>query len=168
MRRVAAAEGLKFQLGLNDSQVASSAGIARSTVQDYLGRMAATGLDQDQLIALSDEAACPAASGGACPASRSAWTVTCPPFTGAATPAFALEDMYDLADPVDAAPDILGLAVPDPPAQALDLLDDHGLGVQPAAPVGARTQFLRLGRDSKERIDLAFGRGLRNRARRDP
>src|SRR5689334_21796986 len=32
----------------------------------------------------------------------------------------ALEDMHDLADPVDAAPGILGLVVPNPPAQPLD------------------------------------------------
>ena len=50
--------------------------------------------------------------------------------------AFAFESTYDLADAVDAAPGILGLTVADPPAQAFDLLDDHGLGVQPAAPVG--------------------------------
>src|SRR2546423_7179277 len=52
---------------------------------------------------------------------------------------FALEDTYDLADPVDAAPGILGLAVPDPPAQALDLLDDHGLRLHPAGPVGRQS-----------------------------
>ena len=56
MRRLREVLRLKFQLGLNDSQVASSAGIARSTVQDYLRRIAATGLDHDRLIALSDEA----------------------------------------------------------------------------------------------------------------
>ena len=56
MRRIREVLRLKFQLGLNDSQVASSAGIARSTVQDYLRRTAVTGLDHDQLIALSDEA----------------------------------------------------------------------------------------------------------------
>ena len=47
---------------------------------------------------------------------------------------FALEDTYDLADPVDAAPGILGLAVPDPTAQALDLLDDRCLGKLPVIP----------------------------------
>jgi hypothetical protein len=56
MRRIREVLRLKFQLGLNDSQVASSAGIARSTVQDYLRRIAATGLDHEHLIALGDEA----------------------------------------------------------------------------------------------------------------
>lgn len=56
MRRIREVLRLKFQLGLNDSQVASSAGIARATVQDYLRRIAATGLDHEQLIALGDEA----------------------------------------------------------------------------------------------------------------
>ena len=39
----------------------------------------------------------------------------------------ALEVMHDRADSVDADPGILGLAVPQPPAQALDFLDDHRL-----------------------------------------
>ena len=45
---------------------------------------------------------------------------------------FALEDMHDLADPVDAEAGILGLAVPNAPAQALDLLYDRRLGLLPA------------------------------------
>jgi hypothetical protein len=40
---------LKFQLGLNDSRLPRSAGIGRSTVQDYLRRIAATGLNHEQL-----------------------------------------------------------------------------------------------------------------------
>jgi transposase len=56
MRRIREVLRLKFQLGLNDSQVASSAGIARATVQDYVRRIAATGLSHEQLLALADEA----------------------------------------------------------------------------------------------------------------
>jgi len=56
MRRIREVLRLKFNLGLNDSQVASGAGIARTTVQDYLRRIAATGLDHEQLLALGDEA----------------------------------------------------------------------------------------------------------------
>ena len=51
MRRIREVLRLKFQLGLNDSQVASSAGIARATVQDYTRRIAATGLSHEQLLA---------------------------------------------------------------------------------------------------------------------
>jgi hypothetical protein len=40
---------LKFQLGLNDSQVARSAGIGQATVQDYLRRIAVTGLMPDRV-----------------------------------------------------------------------------------------------------------------------
>ena len=56
MRRIREVLRLKFNLGLNDSQVATSAGVARATVQDYLRRIAATGLDHEQLLALGDEA----------------------------------------------------------------------------------------------------------------
>ena len=56
MRRIREVLRLKFNLGLSDSQVASGAGIARATVQDYLRRIAATGLDHEQLLALGDEA----------------------------------------------------------------------------------------------------------------
>lgn len=56
MRRIREVLRLKFQFGLNDTQVATSAGIARATVQDYLRRIAATGLNYEQLIALDDEA----------------------------------------------------------------------------------------------------------------
>ena len=45
--------------------------------------------------------------------------------------AFTLVDMHDLADPIDAALGILGLAVPDAPVQPLDLRDDHGLRLHP-------------------------------------
>ena len=51
----------------------------------------------------------------------------------------ALEDMHDLADPVDAAPGILGLAVPDAPAQPLDLRDDHGLRRPPTRLAGRQS-----------------------------
>ena len=50
MRRIRGVLRLKFQLGLNDSQVANSAGIARATVQDYLRRIAATGEDPARLL----------------------------------------------------------------------------------------------------------------------
>ena len=56
MRRIREVLRLKFQLGLNDSQVSRSAGIGRATVQDYLRRIAATGLSHEQLLALGDEA----------------------------------------------------------------------------------------------------------------
>jgi transposase len=56
MRRIREVLRLKFELGLNDTEVASGAGISRSTVQDYLRRIAGTGLDHDQLLALGDEA----------------------------------------------------------------------------------------------------------------
>ena len=46
--------------------------------------------------------------------------------------AFALEDMHNLADPIEAAPAIPGLAVPDASAQALDLGDDHGFRLHSA------------------------------------
>src|SRR5690242_19021663 len=53
--------------------------------------------------------------------------------------ALALEDMHDLPDAVDAAPGILGLAVPNPPAQPLDLRDDHGLRLHPIRLVGRQS-----------------------------
>jgi transposase len=56
MRRIREVLRLKFQLGLNDSQVANSAGIARATVQDYLRRIAATGEDPARLLALDEQA----------------------------------------------------------------------------------------------------------------
>jgi hypothetical protein len=55
MRRIREVLRLKFQFDLNDTQVATSAGIARATVQDYLRRIAATGLNYEQLIALERE-----------------------------------------------------------------------------------------------------------------
>ena len=48
--------------------------------------------------------------------------------------ALTLEDMHDLADPADAALSIPRLAVPNAPAQALDLLDDRCLGKLPVIP----------------------------------
>ena len=56
MRRIREVVRLKFQLGLNDSQVARSARLGRATVQDYLRRIAATGLNHEQLLAFGDEA----------------------------------------------------------------------------------------------------------------
>ena len=56
MRRIREVLRLKFHLGLNDSQVSRSTGIARSTVQDYLQRISGTGLDYEQLLALDDAA----------------------------------------------------------------------------------------------------------------
>ena len=56
MRRIREVLRLKFELRLSDTQVAISAGIARSTVQDYLRRIVATGLNSEQLLALDDVA----------------------------------------------------------------------------------------------------------------
>jgi DNA-binding transcriptional regulator LsrR (DeoR family) len=39
MRRIKEVLRLKYELGLNDSQIAASVRLARSTVQDYLHRM---------------------------------------------------------------------------------------------------------------------------------
>jgi len=50
--------------------------------------------------------------------------------------AFSIEGMRDLADASDATLGILCLAVPDAPAQALDLRDDHRLRLHPAWFVG--------------------------------
>src|SRR5436853_7584703 len=58
---------------------------------------------------------------------------------GRAMAAFALEDMHDVADPIEAAPGILGLAVPDAPAQALDLGDDHGFRLHSVGLVGRQS-----------------------------
>lgn len=55
MRRIKEVLRLKFELELNDSQVATGARLARSTVQDALHRIAATGLEAAQLCALTDE-----------------------------------------------------------------------------------------------------------------
>src|SRR5689334_18160864 len=54
--------------------------------------------------------------------------------------ALAFEDVHDLTDPVDAAPGILGLAVPNAPAQALNFLDDYCLGLCPTRPVGRQSE----------------------------
>jgi transposase len=55
MRRIKEVLRLKFELGLNDSQIAASARLARSTVQDYMQRVAASGLEPQALCALGDE-----------------------------------------------------------------------------------------------------------------
>src|SRR3954452_2928821 len=44
---------------------------------------------------------------------------------------FALEDRHDGADALEGDLGILGLAVPDPPVRAVNLRDDHRLGVLP-------------------------------------
>lgn len=56
MRRVREVLRLKFELGLNDSEVARGTGVARSTVQDHLRRIAASGMNHEQLMALDDAA----------------------------------------------------------------------------------------------------------------
>jgi transposase len=56
MRRIREVLRLKFQLGLSASQAVNSAGIARATVQNYLRRIAATGVDHERLLALDDQA----------------------------------------------------------------------------------------------------------------
>ena len=55
MRRIKEVLRLKYEMGLNDRQVASSVRLARSTVQDYVQRVAASGLNPQQLCALGDE-----------------------------------------------------------------------------------------------------------------
>src|SRR5690242_1954582 len=57
----------------------------------------------------------------------------------------ALEKMHDLADAVDAAPGIFGLAVPNPPAQPLDLRDDHGLRLHPTRLISRQSDCRLLG-----------------------
>jgi hypothetical protein len=44
---------------------------------------------------------------------------------------FAPEGRHDGADALERDPRILGFTVPDPPVPAVDLGDDHGLGVLP-------------------------------------
>src|SRR5229473_3434756 len=46
----------------------------------------------------------------------------------------AFEDMQNLVGPFDGEAGIAGLAVPDTPASALDLLDDDGLRLHPSCP----------------------------------
>jgi hypothetical protein len=47
--------------------------------------------------------------------------------------------MHNLADPIDAALGILGLAVPNAPAQTFDLLDNHRLCLPPAGILGGQS-----------------------------
>ncbi len=56
MRRIREVLRLKFELGLSDAEVARGAGVARSTVQDHLRRIAASGMKPDELQALNDAA----------------------------------------------------------------------------------------------------------------
>jgi hypothetical protein len=53
--------------------------------------------------------------------------------------AFVLLNTHDLADPIDAAPGILRLAVPNAPAQTFDLVDDYGLCLHPAGIIGRQS-----------------------------
>jgi hypothetical protein len=53
MRRIREVLRLKYQLGLNDTQVASGGGIARAMVQDYVRRITACGANREQLLALA-------------------------------------------------------------------------------------------------------------------
>src|SRR5260370_19419251 len=57
-------------------------------------------------------------------------------YTPRAMTALALEDMHGLADPLERELSILGLTVPDPPVQALDLRDDRRLRLGPTRRVG--------------------------------
>lgn len=56
MRRIREVLRLTFELGLNDTQLASGPGIARTTVQDYLRRISASGISHEQLLTLDDAA----------------------------------------------------------------------------------------------------------------
>jgi hypothetical protein len=51
-------------------------------------------------------------------------------------PALTFENMHDLPDPRDGDLGVFCLAVPDPPAQPFDLLDNEGLRLHPARRVG--------------------------------
>jgi hypothetical protein len=73
-------------------------------------------------------------------------------------------NVHDLADPIDAAPGIRGLAVPNAPAQTFDLLDDHGLRLHPARVVGRQTAC-RLRRVLESHRDVE---PIENGWRRDP
>ncbi len=59
MRRIREVLRLKFELKLSDARVALGANIARATVQDYLRRITATGLDHEQLRALGNRGKTP-------------------------------------------------------------------------------------------------------------
>ena len=56
MRRIREVLRLKFEMGLSDSEVARGVGVARSTVQDHLRRIAASGMSPQELMALDDAA----------------------------------------------------------------------------------------------------------------
>jgi hypothetical protein len=59
--------------------------------------------------------------------------------------AVALEGRHDLADALEGDLGILGLAVPDPPVQAVNFRDDHCLGVLPLRGVDRQGAGCRLG-----------------------
>ena len=56
MRRIREVLRLRAELGESLSAVAAGAGLARSTVRDYLRRAAAAGIDATTAAGLSDEA----------------------------------------------------------------------------------------------------------------
>ena len=77
---------------------------------------------------------------------------------------FSFVDMHDLTDPVNAAFGVSGLAVPNAPAQPLDLLDDHCLRLHPARVVGQQTACrLRRVLDAHRDVEP-----IKNGWRRDP
>jgi hypothetical protein len=65
-------------------------------------------------------------------------------YAARAVAAFTLEDVHDLADPLDREPGIFGLAVPDPPVQPLDLLDDQLVAGYPVVVFGGRHADIEL------------------------
>jgi hypothetical protein len=52
---------------------------------------------------------------------------------------FTLKDMHDLSDPIESDAGALGLSVPDPPVQALDLIDDRCFRLDPSRLVGRQS-----------------------------
>ena len=70
--------------------------------------------------------------------------------------------MHHFADTADADLGVLGLAVPQPPAQALDLLDDHRLRRHPRRVIGGQSagyllQVLQPHRDVEPVEDRRLG-----------
>src|SRR5208283_2344421 len=70
---------------------------------------------------------------------RATHATACGWHTLSAMTALGLEDMHDLADALECAPGIPGLAVPDPPVQSLDLRDDSHLCLDPTRLVGGQS-----------------------------
>ena len=77
--------------------------------------------------------------------------------------ALALVEMHDLADANKGLLGIFGLAVPDAPAQPLDLRDDSGLGVRETQFVGERSHLCGSGSadglDTPENLNRNVGVG---------